>query len=502
MMSQAFAMPADSAGTAPELEYSATVNALASSGEFAPYMIGSWNYGRTVAKNQIALDLEAHRELDLSRRFSWGAGAEVITGYSHKASYQLYDAESQTWTSRSTGLAPIYVQQLYADIKYRGVFLTAGMKNQHSVIVSDELSSGDLVQSTNARPIPMVSVGFIDFQNIPFTKGWVQIEGRIGYGKFTDNAYLRHQYNHYNSHLATGVLYTYKRVYFRTKPTERFSATIGVQASGQFGGTTKFYKGGKLISTVDNPQKLKTFWQMFIPSLDNGDGFYEGSHLGSWDLRARYRLSGGSEIAGYFSWFWEDGSSMAKRNKWDGLWGVEWSNPKGSWITGALIEYVDFRDQSGPMHWAPSDRPGSTISTEATGCDRYFNNSSFNANANYGMAIGTPFVLSPLYNRDGFPQFAQTISRGFHAAAKGHINAAIDWRAKVSYQAARGNGNNSWPVTLHNTSAAVELAWNADRLLQGLSMGGTLAFDAGSLRGDNFGALLSVRYSGSLSLGR
>ena len=108
MMSQAFAMPADSAGTAPGLEYSATVNALASSGEFAPYMIGSWNYGRTVAKNQIALDLEAHRELDLSRRFSWGAGAEVITGYSHKASYQLYDAESQTWTSRSTGPAPIF----------------------------------------------------------------------------------------------------------------------------------------------------------------------------------------------------------------------------------------------------------------------------------------------------------------------------------------------------------------------------------------------------------
>lgn len=501
--SSAPAQPSDStAAAAPAIEYSATLNALASSGDFAPYMIGSWNYGRTVAKNQLSLDLEAHRDFDLSKRFSWSAALEFMTGYSHKALYDRYDEASGEWTTHRVGPAPIHLQQLYAEVKFRGVFLSAGLKNQHSILVNDTLSSGDLIQSTNARPIAMVNIGFVDFQDIPFTRGWVQIEGRIGYGKFADNDYLRHQYNHYNFHLATGVLYTYKRAYFRTKPSERFSVTIGTQVAGQFGGTTKFYKDGKLHSTVDNPQKLKTFWQMFIPGLDNGDGFVEGSHLGSWDLRARYRFSGGGELSGYFSWFWEDGSSMAKRNKWDGLWGLEWRNPQGKWLTGAVVEYIDFRDQSGPIHWAPGDRPGTDISSEATGSDRYFNNSSFNAHANFGMAIGSPFVLSPVYNRDGFPQFAQTISRGFHAAARGNISPELGWQAKLSYQAARGNGDNGWFKTLHNTSASVEASWNARRLLEGLSMSAIAAFDAGSLRGDNFGAMLSVKYSGSLSFTR
>ena len=99
----------------------------------------------------------------------------------------------------------------------------------------------------------------------------------------------------------------------------------------------------------------------------------------------------------------------------DGLWGVEWSNPKGSWITGALIEYVDFRDQSGPIHWAPSDRPGSTISTEATGCDRYFNNSSFNANANYGkIGEDIQLKLSSAENKEQNEQWAGPCICSFH----------------------------------------------------------------------------------------
>ncbi len=492
----------DSTQVAADIEYSATVNAVASSGRFAPYMIGSWNYGRTIAKNQVSLDLEAHRNLDLNRRFSWGAGVEAITGYNHKALYDRFDEASQSWTTHRVGPAPIWLQQLYAEVKYRGVFLTAGMKNQQSHLVDNRLSSGDLVQSNNSRPIAMVTAGFVDFQDIPFTRGWVQIEGCIGYGKFADNDYLRNQYNDFNSHLCTGALYTYKRAYFRTKPTERFSVTIGAQAAGMFGGTTKFYNNGKLMSTYDNPEKIKTFWQMFIPGLDNGDGFVEGSHLGSWDFKARYRLPDGSELSGYFSWFWEDGSSMGKRNKWDGLWGIEWKKPGKGIISGAVIEYVDFRDQSGPMHWAPSDKPGTTITTEATGCDRYYNNSTFNAHANYGMAIGTPFILSPVYNVNGYPQFAQNISRGFHAAAEGNFTPSLDWIVKISYQVARGNGNNSWPCTLHNTSASVAALWHADRLWRGFELGAQMAFDAGSLRGDNFGALVTARYRGSLSFGR
>jgi len=492
-----YAMAGDMANDSSALfEYRVSAIGVASSGDFAPYMIGSWNYDRTTAKNQASLDIEVSHKLDLSKRFSWAAGAEVLTGYAHKADYQHYS--DGTWSTRSIGPAAIRIQQLYGQVKYRGVFLTAGMKNQHSILVDNDLSSGDPVQSNNFRPVPMVTVGFIDYQDIPFTRGWVQIEGRIGYGKFADNDYLDDQYNCWNNHLATGVLYTYKRAYFRTKPSAPLCVTAGAQVAGQFGGTTKYYYRGTHTGTVDNPQSLKTFWQMFIPTLDNGDGFYEGSQLGSWDFKARYRLRSGHELSAYFSWLWEDGSSMAKRNKLDGLWGVQWRAPHHGFITSALIEYIDFRDQSGPIHFAPGDHPGTTITTEATGSDDYYNNASFNGHANYGMAMGTPFMLSPVYNLDGYPQFAFNRTRGFHAAAQGGVSNSIDWRAKVSYQVARGNGRNDWPTTLHNTSAMISALWHADTLLKGLSINATAAFDAGNLRGDNFGFLLGINYSGKI----
>ena len=190
-----------------------------SSGAFAPYMIASWNYGRTSAKNAATADVWAHKDLDLSRRFDWAAGAEVLAGYSHKQSYDRYDAANDTWGTHRNGAAVVWLQQLYASVKYRGVFLSAGMQEQAGILVDNNLSSGDLVQSNNSRPIPQVRAGFVDFQNIPFTKGWVQIEGQITYGKFAHNNWLRAQYNVWNSHLTTGELYTYKRVYFRTKPS-------------------------------------------------------------------------------------------------------------------------------------------------------------------------------------------------------------------------------------------------------------------------------------------
>ncbi len=52
------------------------------------------------------------------------------------------------------------IQQLYGEIKYRGVFVEAGMKEHDSPILPQSLTSGDLVESGNARPIPQIRAGF------------------------------------------------------------------------------------------------------------------------------------------------------------------------------------------------------------------------------------------------------------------------------------------------------------------------------------------------------
>lgn len=482
-----------------EVDYSAEVLAGASTGDFAPYMIASWRNGLLSQQNNALLDLKATKSLDRSRRFSWGAGIEAAAGYASATAYERYDAATQTWGTHSVRPSAVRIQQLYGELKYRQVFLMAGMRAPHSYLVDERVSSGDLARSNNARAIPSVEAGFLDFVDIPFTRSWVQIDGALGYGKFTDSDFRREQFNYYNDLLATGVYYTYKRIHFRSNPSKPFSATIGMQAAGQFGGYTQWYDRGKMTKEEKHRASLRDFLDMLLPMEGNGDGYYKGSSLGTIDIKLRYRLRSGAEITAYLQNPWEDGSGLGKFNGWDGLWGIAYHNPERAIITDAAIEWLDFTNESGPIAWQPGDYPGCTQTNATSGGDNYFNNDMYGAYANYGMAIGSPFIKAPVYNLDGTPLFEHNMCRGVHAAVAGAFGSDVDWRVMYSYQQAWGMGRLPSVRCYINNSAMAEATWRADRFLPGLSMGAQVAFDAGSLRGNTFGALVSVKYSGSLS---
>ena len=226
--------PATAAGY--EVGYSAEATLNAGSGVFAPYYVASNRHGVLTQGKGAFLRLSAERGMNLSERFSYGFGVDVIGGYGSGADYlRWYDGALRGHSEHPSRL---WIQQLYGEVKWRGVFLSAGLKERSSALLDSRLSSGDLVESGNARPIPEVRAGFIDFQNIPFTNGWVQIQGEISYGKFTDNGWMRDHYNYFEQHINQGALYTYKRCYFRTNPDKRFSVTLGMQVGGAFGGST------------------------------------------------------------------------------------------------------------------------------------------------------------------------------------------------------------------------------------------------------------------------
>ena len=473
------------------------------SDEFNPYLLAWGNYGKTPMGGEALVDGYIGRDFSYDRRFSWSAGFEGVTGWSRRADYSRYDEDTDTWQTHHRGMPCAWIQQLWGAVKYRGVFLQAGMREQQSLIVDNSLSGGDLVAGNSARPVAQVRAGFVNYQDIPFTRGWVQITGTIAYGKMCDGSYLKNRYNYWNSHITLGSLYAYRNIYFRTNPSKPFSVTIGVQATSFFGGDTEMYHEGKLVRTIHNSESFKTFCRMIVPRQYTGaDGYYDGSTLGSWDLRARYSLPGGHEVSGYFQWLWEDGSSMGRRNKWDGLWGLEYRNtaPGRRILRGAVAEYIDFRDQSGPIHWAPGDHPGTDMTGEATGGDDYYNNSGMNAYMHFGMSMGTPFIPSPIYNTDGYPQFVRTRANGFHLAAEGDISGQLGWKAAVSYCRAYGNGRIPTPDVRHNTSALAQVGWHGTGCLEGLGATGALSFDAGNLRGNNFGVMVSFSYSGNISL--
>lgn len=479
------------------LEYQTSLTLAQSGGNFAPYYMASNRHGTLTQATDVQLRQAFWHPLDTARRWSYAFAVDALGGYSSAVDYQRFNATDGQFFANAQRPAGIWLQQLYAMVKYRGVFLSAGLKEHQSALLDNALTSGDLTEGSNGRPVPQVRVGFIDFQDIPFTRGWVQIQGEISYGKMTDNDWLRNHYNYYDGHINTGALYTYKRCYFRTKPSQPFSATIGMQVAGFFGGTTKYYTQGRLTRTQKLSTSFKQFFKMFIPA-DDGIDYHSGSTLGSWDLQLRYRLPSGLTLKAYVEKPWEDGSGIGLLNGWDGLWGCEIHLAHAGLISAAVLEYIDFTNQGGPTHWDPDDHPGTTVTYRAEGADNYYNNFQYNSFANYGMSLGTPFIPSPIYNTDGYLQFANNRVRGFHLGLRGACG-RVDYRLLGGYR--KGWGTPQLPLSqpTHTTSLMAEGTYSVPRW-PGLQLQLQLALDHGSMFGNHFGACITASYRGLLKL--
>lgn len=479
------------------VEYKEEIWANAGSGTFAPYYMASNRFGTVTQKATVMSRSSVTRAMDMSGRWSFGFGGDIIINGSSATDYERYDSKTARWYSRPLRPSVFHIQQLYGEVRYRSVFLTAGLKEVGSALLNDALSSGDLTWSANARPIPGVRIGFIDFVDIPLTNGWVQINGNFFYGKPTDNGWLKQHYNYYNAFITTGRWANYKRCYFRTNPQMPLSVTVGMQAAAQFSGYQRYYINGNIEFEEKVPLRFKDFFDMMFPQ--KSDTFVSGNHLGSWDMTARYSLKSGDTIKAYFQWPWEDGSGIGKLNGFDGLWGIEYKSAKKCLLNGVVLEYIDFTNQSGPLHWAPDDFPGTTITGEATGADTYYNNYFYNGYTNYGMSQGTPMLKSTLYNTDGYLRYTDTRVRGFHLAVTGSLAPSLDYRAMISYRKSWGDPFIPRVNTVHSTSFMAE----ADYRLQSApqwSLKAQIAMDRGDMYGNTFGVGISVSYRGSFNI--
>ena len=485
-----------------QIDYRVALTANAGSGDFAPYYMMSNVHGTLTQPYSTLLRASAEKKMDSSQRFSYGFGVDVIGGYTSNTSYARYDNSSKSWYVNEQGPAPVWLQQLYAEVKYRCLFISAGMKERGSVLVNDALSSGDMTYSANARPIPGVRMGFVDFQDIPLTRGWVQIRGELSYGYGGVSAdWLENHYNYHDAFICTKEWYCYKYVHFRTNPDKPFSFLVGMQSTCQFGGEFHQYFNGNEATDryQDRSLNIGSFFKAIIPMVGNSN-YYEGNHLGSWDVLGRYRFRNGSELKVYYQSPWEDGSGIGKLNGFDGLYGVEYRSNGSGIVEGAVVEYIDLTNQSGPMHWAPGQFDlGYLIPNETTGSDDYYNNVDYNGYQVYGQVIGSPFIKSPIYNTDGHMRITDNRLRGFHVGLMGHITPQVSYRLLASYRYSWGTPYVPSLEKTHGTSASIEGTYRPSSV-PGLSVKAQLAIDRGSLLGDNFGGLLTVSYEGLLNL--
>lgn len=456
----------------------------AGSGDFAPYYMMSNRFGTVTQRNASLTQISAGRLYRPSSRLRWRWGIELDMAAQSSTDYDRFHADTESWGRHKVTPRWAWLQQAFATVAYRSVFLTAGMKQTGSALLNDSLSSGDLTWGANARPMPGVRLGFMRFVDVPFTRGWLQVNAELFIGKPLDDYWLKRHYNYYNSFITTGRWNSYRRLYFRLNPSKQVAVTLGMQAATQIAGTQRTYKDGRLLNTDRSPLTGRSFIDMLIPRT--GDAYYVGNHLGSWDMMLRYTLPGGDRLKAYFQWPWEDGSGIGKLNGWDGLWGLEYASGRKSLLSGIVLEYLDFTNQSGPLHWDPIDNVNTNLTGEATGADNYYNNYYYNGYAYLGMSQGTPFLPSTIYNTDGYLRFTDTRVRGFHAALSGYITPSFSYRAMVSWRRSFGQAFEQRVHPAEATCWMVECNYNPDGNDIFVITAQT-GMDSGRLLGNNFG---------------
>ena len=466
-------------------EFSIETTGSASSGKFTPFWIVSNKYG--------VIPLEANNaflRVGLFHRQSYGNGLQWSAGL-----------DALTVTPRYNNL---YVQQLYAAIQYKCLHLTVGSYENYTSLWDKELSSGDLVHSPNARPIPEINLSVPSFTTIPFTKKRLQYRGNISVGRSFDSQYLQQIINDKEFYI-NNILWHTKFLQLRLIDLENkfpLTAVLGLHHAAQWGGVSTNPTIGKL------PQSFKDLIRIILGSEGGADaGLGDqinalGNHYGSYDLQFGY-LHNAFSVYLYWQHFFDDHSGMEFRNAADGLWGLQVELPNFAWFNKIVVEYVDSRNQSGPIHHIQFDHdryPG-----YGGGNDDYYNHGvlrdgySYTGGVSYfNRGIGPPLITSPEYNENGCLGFQNNRIRAFHIGFQGYLSKQISYRLLSTFAEGWGTMTAPFLKKKDTFSCAAKISWRPPRLADWLFTS-EVATDIGSMYARNAGIAISIKKTGLIN---
>lgn len=423
------------------LRWMAGIRAVASSGENAPSLMWHNTYG-DVSSSPYSGNLSAgiYKEATHAERW-WDFDFEVqLTG---RVEYQKKGAG--------------YFNQLYAHVRLYIFDITAGIQPRYWGAGDAELSSGSLLFSNNAHPIPQIRVGIERWTAVPGLFGYVEVKGGLTHGWLADN---------YQP--VKGTLLHHKFIGGRIGGKLPVNLSYEFHHVAQWGGHSQVYG--------DLGNSWAAFKSAFLVqsggTMKNDQLNAQGNHIGFQQVALDVKGEGW-KVSAYWQAMNEDGPirfiGFGMNNK-DGLWGVSMQQSRWPFIAGVTYEFVNTTDQSGPFH----DRDGVVYG----GNDSYYSNSIYTQGwTYYGRIIGSP-LLSMNNSR----------VMAHHVGVKGDIY-GFRYRAMVTY--ADNYGTYKTPVRSHNTAVLLEVKKTIPQAW-GLEFGLALGGDFGTQFGNTFGGMITI----------
>jgi len=406
------------------------------------------------------------------------------------------------------------IHQMYVDLNYKCIGLELGMKERWGELKNQNLSTGGLTWSGNSQPIPQLRVGIPDFTRIPVLGGWFSVKGHVSYGRMTDDKWRKSQAESANdgNKYTDGLLFHSKALFIRFGDTDRFpfEATIGLEMYSVFGGTlhNRMLYTDEILEEYRLPSGPSAYKTVLLPFNKVGEqGKENGNNLGSWHLSLDYH---GNEwgVRAYYEHFFEDHSSMIgveykndlegkksfvnygfRRNWLDGIWGIEVNLKESSPVRNVVFEVLNTRGQCGPVYKAPVF----PVEEGVDGCDGMYNHELYDSYSMSGYAIGSPILLSPVYNKDYSQRFSSNRVLAYHLGVDGGFGAKWDYRALLTHTTHWGTYEDPFNEIQKVSSCLLEGSYRLGDAYSwkiGLSIG--MDFNDGDWLGNNTGIMVTL----------
>ncbi|GHT88011.1 hypothetical protein FACS189474_2340 [Bacteroidia bacterium] len=466
--------------------YKAETFGSVATGEHTPFWMVNHNWGMTAldAGNFYARAGVFH-EQTLNKDWSWEAGIDLAGG-------------------SSSPYGKIWAQQLYGRLNWKIWRLDLGSREDYVSFLHPQLSSGDFVHSNNARPAPQVKISIPEFLLVPYTQGNFFIKGDFSVGKLLDGQWQEDRALPHNQSYTKDVLTHNKSVFFRFGDIEKkhkMQFTVGMMHAAQWGGELHSFTYRGQYEVVNQPHGIGDLIRIALAKegsagSSGADAAYvAGSQWGGYTFRYDYKLENENRLSLYIHHFFDDGSGMTFENYRDNLVGVEFRSKNKSWLSGAVLEYIYTKQQTGPIHFnmAMDEEHHDQWQSKGNGNDNYYNNVDYVQGPSYfGKTMGTPLFLSPEYNTDGSLNFHGNRILAFHAGVEGYLHPTLQYRVLLTTGQNWGRYYKPYTAIKKGFASQLELIYACPKI-QGLDIQLSAGYDNGEFfGGDTFGAGISL----------